>query len=92
MKISKYIDIQQEIEVDVTSEEIAQAFDESPDSFRHALSGINNCARFVKAITPEMIAQMNEASRKVIADFFAEQAARFSSNNRDEQRRGKDTA
>lgn len=87
MKIPKYIDIQQEIEVDVTAEEIAQAFADSPDSFRHAISGINNCARFVKAITPEMVAEMNEPTRKCIADFFAEQAARFSSNKPDEQRR-----
>lgn len=80
MKILKYITVETETEVDVSSEDIAAAFAETPEGHRHALAGINNAAAFIKAITPEMIAEMGGA-RPTIAKFFREQAERFEVND-----------
>tara|TARA_R110002050_G_scaffold191532_6_gene326338 strand:- start:5175 stop:5420 length:246 start_codon:yes stop_codon:yes gene_type:complete len=78
MKVTTVVSLEpQEVEVSVSAEEIAAALAEEPLGVRHALVGINNAAQFVKAITPEMIAEMGPGPRQTIAAFFAEQAERF---------------
>jgi hypothetical protein len=77
MKISKWIQVEQEVEVEVSAEDIASAFAEDPYTSRQALVAINNFAQVLKGLTPDMIEDMGAPARTTIAAFFTEQAARF---------------
>jgi hypothetical protein len=80
MKIPKMVTVEQEIEVEVTTEDIACCIAEETDSQRSVLLGINNCAKFLKAVPDGMIAGLNDKQREVIATFLREQAGRFVQN------------
>ena len=78
MKITTLVSIDdQEIEVNVSMEDILTAIKEDPGSARNVLEGVNNFAQFFKAIPDEMIEDMTGPQRKLISEFLHEQSRRF---------------
>lgn len=81
MKIPKFVTVETEIEVDISAEDIAAVLAEEPINSRQALICINNAAAVIKGLTPQIIDDMGLSARKVIAQFFTEQATRFNPEN-----------
>ena len=81
MKITKLINVETEVEVHVTAEDIAHAIME-PDTDRlHAVMyGINNIGAYLKAIPDEVLAEMNHSQKQTVAKFLHDQAHRFMPN------------
>jgi hypothetical protein len=78
MKIQTWANIDPiEVEVEVTLEHIRASLQESPQSRAEAFQLINRCAVVIKSIDPEIIREMSSEVRKIIADFFTEQAAKY---------------
>jgi len=77
MKITKYVCFDQEVEVDITVEEITQAINEEPDCMKNILYGLNNIGVFLKAIPDSSILKLTDSQRKMIREFITEQVARF---------------
>ena len=78
MKVLKLISIpDQEIEVDVSAEEIAGAIAEDPEREHTCTRGISNALRFLIAVPDAMIEQFNAEKRKVILFRLLEQAERY---------------
>jgi hypothetical protein len=77
MKITKYVCFDQEVEIDITVDEITQAIYEDPDCMKNVLYGLNNVGMFLKAVPDSAILKLTEAQRKMIREFITEQAARF---------------
>lgn len=78
MKITTWANIDPiEVEVEVTLEDIQASLQESPETHTEAARLVNRCAVVIKSINAEIIRSMSSAQRKVIADFFTEQAAKY---------------
>jgi DNA-binding XRE family transcriptional regulator len=78
MKITKYVEFATEVEIDVTCDDIRAAIvSHGTESPAEAIRGLNCIATYMKAITDEVIAGLNPHQRKVVAEFFAAQAARY---------------
>jgi len=77
MKITKWITVETEVEVDVSAEDINSALYGETDSAHHVLEGINNFARYCKAVKSETIAEMKATQRAVIADFLRKESERY---------------
>lgn len=78
MIVRKFVSLETEVEVSISAEDVAATLAEEPISSRQALLAINNAAVVIKGLSQEMIDQMGEPARKTIAEFFTDQAARFS--------------
>jgi hypothetical protein len=81
MIIKTQVTVDQEVEVNVTTEDIACCIGEDPDSMRQVLRGINNCATFLKAIPDTIISNMTAAQRQLLHDFLRKEAGRFVTPN-----------
>ncbi len=78
LKIYKTVSIEQEVEVDITTEEISKALHvEDPQSLSHALVMLNDVAKVLNGIPDDIIKQMHASQRKVIADFLRAQLERY---------------
>jgi basic membrane lipoprotein Med (substrate-binding protein (PBP1-ABC) superfamily) len=77
LKITKYVCFDQEVEIDITVEEITKAIYEDPDCMKNVLYGLNNIGVFLRAIPDSAISKLNESQRKIIREFITEQVARF---------------
>lgn len=66
-----------EVDVSISVEDITAALCEEPDGPRAVMVAINSCAQFLKAITPEMITEMNVAQREIVRAFLTTQAERY---------------
>jgi len=77
VKIHKTVNVDIEVEVDVDLEEIVAAISEDPNRQHTVLTGLNNFARFSKAIPDEIISGMHENTRGVIYAFLIAEAERF---------------
>lgn len=88
MKISKWVDFGQEVEVDIDVNDIRGAlseafatvegvdFDERPTA-REICSALNRIGSFLNAVTDEHIEKLNESQRETIAEYLATAAMRF---------------
>jgi hypothetical protein len=88
MKITKWVDMGEEVEVEVSTEDIRAALAESfaevtkdllgelPSTFP-VVSALSDIGKFLRALSDEQIALLNPAQRRVVGQFLAEQAARF---------------
>jgi hypothetical protein len=80
MRILKQIEVSQEVEIDVTAEDIACAImRQDQDRLGAVMMGLNGCAQWLKAVPDFMIEAMNDAQRETIAGFLQAQADRFGS-------------
>jgi hypothetical protein len=77
MKITKVVSFDQEVEIDITVEEITQAIYEEPDCMKNVLYGLNNVGVFMKAIPDSAILKLTESQRKTVREFCTVQASRF---------------
>jgi len=77
MKVTKFIDIQQEIEVEISAEDVVSAISEDPNSKITCMTGINNVSKFLTAVPESVINEMHNSTKKIIYDYFIEQANRF---------------
>jgi len=77
MKIEKYIEISEYMEIDVTSEDIQIVFDGDHDNVNHIMIQINSFFQFMKWVSEQKINQMTNEQHGVIHRFFKEQAGRF---------------
>lgn len=80
MKIVKYVAIpDQEVTIDISGEEAVEAIcDKSlAESPRLLCMACSNIAGFLRHVPNDMIAQLNEKQRELIANFLREQAGRF---------------
>ena len=77
MKVTTFISIEQEVEVDISTEQIINALLADTDSLHTCLQGINNLSKFLRAIPASILHEMKPGSRALIASFFATQATRF---------------
>jgi hypothetical protein len=78
MRVRTWIEVEQEVEVNVSAADVTQMLSEEPDGDRAAMMGLNNCAFFMRAIPDTIIAEMSEEKRAIIRGFLEEQAARYS--------------
>lgn len=78
MKITKFVTFEQEVEVNVSAEQCADAIHADPERLQTCQIGLNNCARFMKAIPDTVIGEMTPAVQKAIRDFLTSQALRYS--------------
>ena len=81
MKITKLITVETEVDVSVSVEDINRAIREEPERLHDVLTGINNCAQYLKAIPETVLADMTESQKSTIAKFLNDQAHRFMPND-----------
>lgn len=83
MRVTKWIDVSQEVEIEIGTDEIQNAikgwFDSGAD--HNVKSALNDIAKFMKCISDEQIEKMGPASKAIVGKFLAEQSARFTSIN-----------
>ena len=82
MRIEKWIDIQREIEIDLSADDISMIYREhysdDPKSIQNAvLSNLNGFASYLKGIPDEVISDINEKTKEIIFTFLNEQTMRF---------------
>lgn len=90
MKIEKWVDLGAEVSIEIGADDVRLAlaeafeqvnkdciFDEEVPTIADVLYAINSIAAFLKALTPEQIARLNEKQQELTANFLREQAKRF---------------
>jgi hypothetical protein len=87
MRVTKSVSIDTEVEVSITSEDIASSLmmelseferlEGVDKTFRRSLMLVNDCAKVLRAIPDEHIAEMSQMHCKCIADFLREQLDRY---------------
>jgi hypothetical protein len=80
MKVKTFVQIEQEVEVDVTMDDIRAAMVDEIGTVSAALQLVNRCATSLKAVSDDMIGEMNNAQRELVANFMREQANRYMPN------------
>ena len=80
MKVKTVVRIEEEVEVDVSMDDIRSALVEEIGTVGEALQLINRCATCLKAVSDDMIGEMNNAQRELVAHFMREQADRYMAN------------
>ena len=88
MKITKFIDLGQEVEVEISAEDVAQSLaedfaianretiGEKPLRF-DLVRALNSMAVFLNALTDEQIALLEPKPRKLVREFLHRAALRF---------------
>ncbi len=82
MKITHWLDYQEEIEIDISHEDISilwrEAYSEAPKDVEGAiLSNLNSIAGFLKSIPDKVIDGFPDSTRKIVATFLKEQGQRI---------------
>ena len=77
MRINKYIDIRQEIEIELTVEDITLTLENSGEGLSATLRELNDVVVFLKGIPHSIIVEMSNEQKEVISTFLSEQANRF---------------
>ena len=80
MRITKWIDIQQEVEIDISWEDINNHLRSmmARQAPHRILGALNDIACFFRSIPSEIISDITDSQRRVIKGFLLEQAERFS--------------
>lgn len=77
MKIKKHVIFEKVVEFDIDTDDIAEALSFAPNTIESVFRGLNNAGAFMKSVTDEQIARMNESQKDVVVKFFNEQLKRF---------------
>lgn len=75
--VRKYVEFADEIDIEVSAEDITIALCGETDKPFAVSMGMNNLACFMRAIPDSIIAEMKEPHRKTIREFLLNQAERF---------------
>ena len=76
MKITKFIDFSQEIEIDITAEDISAVYGETQD-LKAWMYEFNSVVQFFRGTPGVLIEGLNTAQKEVIGRFLAGQSERF---------------
>ena len=89
MKLSKWVDMGQEVEIEVDFHDFRSAMNEAfsnvtddrlgcePPTGRDVIRALSDVGKFLNAMTDEHIALMNPAQRKIVREFLQANALRF---------------
>ena len=77
MRIDKYIDFSQEVEIELSSEDIYLILEEDAESVPVVLRCLNSVATFLKGVPEARIAEMTNEQKTIIRDFLSEQSGRY---------------
>ena len=77
MRVTTYVDIQKEIEVDIDVGDFISSIRESSDTRAEMLRGLQQVADFLKGVPDDIIAELSDAQKEIVAGFLAEQKARY---------------
>lgn len=76
MKIQKWIKFEDEIDIHLSTDDIAVILEED-GSLRDVLSHLNTIAEYLKGIPDQFIREMTDNQRMIIRNFLIEKAERF---------------
>ena len=82
MKITHWLEVQKEIEIDLSAEDISmlyrEAYSEDPKAIQQAmLANINGFASYLKGLPDEIIEDLSVVLKKTISNFLIQQGERF---------------
>lgn len=77
MRIKKWVKFEDEIDIELSADEIHMLLCESDEPINVILGQMNNIAKFLKGIPEKTIIELTDAQREVIGNFWAEQSLRF---------------
>ncbi len=77
MKVTKYISVDTEVEVDIRPEDFLTSICGTADSLPTALMALNNIAGILKGISDGIIKSLNPEQRNIVFKFLIEQANRY---------------
>lgn len=77
MIVKKYVQVETEIEVDVTMEDFLASLPTNSENIFFVLKGYSNIASFMAKIPDTLINELRDDQRKLIASFLHKQAKRF---------------
>lgn len=77
MKITRYVECAQDVEIYITLDDIITALGEATDTLPQVLRGLNSYVPFLRAIPDSLIASMTPGQRTLIHGFLQTQAARY---------------
>lgn len=77
MKVRQWVELSQEVEIDIGRDEILAAFSESPDPGETWFPILNRYALCLNALPDATIATWSLSQRQAIRDFLMKHAARF---------------
>ena len=79
MRIEKYIDISQTVDIDLSIEDLVLIFDEEIDieNQRHILRQISSAFTFFKALPDKFINGLNNEQKKITYSAFSDIVERF---------------
>lgn len=81
MKIEKTVNMDIDVEVDVSLDDITWAIGREVNAVRGVLQGINNCHTFLKAIPDAVVAEMTDKQKQTIYDAMLLQVNRYSTTS-----------
>ena len=77
MKIRKYVEFADEIQIDISAEEIRDALLEDPENKNTVMIALNRISQFLKAVPDSIVDQFNDYQRVLIRNAFNDFARRF---------------
>ena len=81
MKIQKFIDIQQEVEINITAEDIAVILDEpqadEEETQRLIYSNLTTCINYLTGLTDKRIAKLSAEAKIIVAKKLTEVVKRL---------------
>ena len=77
MKITKSVQFDQEVEIDLSSEDIQTIFDSEHDYLNYIIYGVNRVATYLKGISAAKIAEMSKEQKETVRAFLLTQAERY---------------
>ena len=80
MKITKFVQFDTEVEIDLSSEDVQTIFDSEHDSLSYVLYGLNNVATYLKGISSAKIAEMSNSQKEVVRNFLLTQSERYNNS------------
>ena len=76
MKFTKWVNVETEIELDISSEDISEMLSENLDE-EHLVRALNSIANFLNALNQKHISILTSGQRKLIADYLSTQSQKF---------------
>lgn len=88
MRITYWLEVQKEIEIDLSAEDISilyrDAYSEDPKALqKEVLYNLNSVASFLRGVSDEIIGDLSDGQKKIISNFLKEQGARFENADAD---------
>jgi len=79
MRIDKFIDFSQEVEIELSSDDINLILQEDSACLSIVLSNLNSVASFLKGIPSDIINELSDGQRKIIKEFLINESERYGS-------------